>query len=69
MTAQKGSAVGTRPVLDASDVADLLRVSVRTVWRLTRTPGFPKPVKLGERLTRWRAEELAAYLGQLQPSA
>lgn len=64
---QPGSAGGVQSVLDVREVADWLKVSVRTVWRLARGPGFPKPVKLGERVTRWRAEDLAAYLGQLQP--
>jgi predicted DNA-binding transcriptional regulator AlpA len=50
----------------ARDVAAYLNVSVRTVWRLAKEPGFPKPVRYGLRVTRWRADDLAAYVARAE---
>ena len=57
-------------LLTVRDVAALLKLHVRTVWRLSALAEsgqdqFPKPVRLGEKTMRWRATEIAAYLDQL----
>jgi predicted DNA-binding transcriptional regulator AlpA len=43
-------------MLAARQVAALLAVSVRTVWRYTRggAPGFPAAVRVGPKVTRFR---------------
>jgi hypothetical protein len=48
----------------ASDLAELLRVSVRQVhaWRQQGKIG-PAPLKLSERVTRWDAEEIRRWWG------
>ena len=66
---QSGSAGALMSAWDVRDVAGFLKISVRTVWRLAKRPEFPKPVKLGGRLNRWRAEDLMAYLGQVPQPA
>lgn len=40
----------------------LLPVSPSTLWRMVADGRFPKPVKLSERVTAWRAEEVNAWL-------
>lgn len=65
---QAGTTGLVAPTWDVQDVADYLKVSVRTVWRLAKRPDFPKPVRLGGRVNRWRAEDLVAYLGQALPA-
>lgn len=48
-----------------SDIANELRVSVNTIWRLARNHDktkFPKPVKLSERVTAWKGEDVLSWL-------
>ena len=42
-------------------LAEMLGISVRTVHRLTKRPGFPGPLRLG-RCRRWDLTEVLAYL-------
>ena len=50
------------PVLLAADeVAAMLGVSERTLWRLLSAGKVPKPVRFG-RSTRWREAEVKAWI-------
>lgn len=51
----------TPPLLTADDVAALLNVSERTLWRLLSAGKVPKPVRIG-RSTRWRAEDVREWV-------
>lgn len=55
-----GSAPTDR-LLRARDVAAILAVSVRGVWRLTSEGVIPAPIKLGG-ATRWRESDLYRFL-------
>ena len=48
-------------LLKAEEVARMLAISTRTLWRLVSTEGFPQPVKFGGS-TRWRAAEVTAWV-------
>jgi excisionase family DNA binding protein len=61
---QTESKPALQAVMDVTDVADYLKVSKRTVWRLIKRPEFPQPIRFGGRVNRWRAEDFIAYLGQ-----
>jgi len=50
--------------LTVRDVARLLKISARTVWRLTTLGHLPRPVRVGTKLVRWREQELHAYLAR-----
>jgi len=58
-------------LVDVRELAGLLGISVRSCWRLSALAeagwgnGFPKPVRLGPKLARWRARDVAAYLDAL----
>lgn len=54
-------------LLDVRQVADLLGISTRTVWRLAATGDIPAPIRIGERIVRWRAADLEHHLGRLRP--
>jgi predicted DNA-binding transcriptional regulator AlpA len=43
------------------EVAEMLSISVASVWRYARTGKIPDPIKVGYS-TRWLEEELKAYL-------
>lgn len=51
-------------LLRDKEVAEMLNVSTNTVWRWVRdkAEGFPKPVKIGMRATRWKLSEIQRYL-------
>jgi excisionase family DNA binding protein len=48
-------------LLKADEVATLLHVSERTLWRLLSAGKLPKPVRFG-RSTRWKADEVAGWI-------
>ncbi|MFQ2156404.1 helix-turn-helix transcriptional regulator [Aeromonas hydrophila] len=45
-------------------LAKVLGIAVVTVWRWSAKGRFPKPVKLSERVTAWRAEEVRAWMSE-----
>lgn len=51
--------------LTAREVADLLGVHVRSVWRLARTGEIPAPLRVSERVVRWRLTDLDVHLQRL----
>jgi len=50
-------------LLKVGDVAELIGVHQRTVWRLSACGDLPQPVRLGERCVRWRLTDLEKWLG------
>jgi predicted DNA-binding transcriptional regulator AlpA len=40
-------------------------ISAPTLWRGVKSGRYPKPVKIGPRVARWRREELAACIEKL----
>ncbi len=51
-------------LLKTRDVAELLSVSVRTVWRWTRNGQLPKPIYLSSS-PRWRVSDIDKFLHTL----
>lgn len=43
-------------------VLSLIPVSRSTIWKGVREGRFPKPVKLSERVTVWRARDVQEYI-------
>ena len=49
-------------MLTVRQVAAALGCGKSTVWEWVKTvPGFPRPYKLGYRITRWKVSEVEAY--------
>jgi len=44
--------------LSVEEVAGRYGVSKDTIWRWRREGDFPKPVKLGAKITRWRLNDI-----------
>lgn len=65
-TNQQTATTATDPdaLLRTSSFAQLASTSVSWVYRMHREgfPGFPKPIKLSARCTRWRSGEVRAFL-------
>ena len=55
--------------IPVAEVAARLGVSVRTAWRMSATGELPPPVKLSQRVTRWRESEIEEYMDNIQPVA
>jgi prophage regulatory protein len=50
-------------LMTVEDLAKLLHVSVRTVWRLRRNASLPHPVKIGGGV-RWRKSDVKTWIEQ-----
>ena len=48
--------------LRVSALAPRLGISKNTIWRLVRNGKFPKPIKLSEKVTVWKATDVLAWL-------
>lgn len=51
--------------LTVQDMAELLCVSSRTVWRWVASGRIPAPVRIGCRSTRWRVGDVQRYIDEL----
>ena len=40
----------------------IIPFSHATLWRKVKTGDFPRPVKLSDRITAWRAEDVRAWM-------
>ena len=50
------------PFYNVHQLATRLSVSRATVWRWTADGSFPSPIKLGPNTTRWRGEDVEAWM-------
>jgi predicted DNA-binding transcriptional regulator AlpA len=48
--------------LRVSTLAPRLGISKNTIWRLVREGRFPKPIKLSEKVTVWKAADVLAWM-------
>lgn len=54
-------------LLPAKQVAKLLQISPRTLWRLLSMGGIVSPVKIGHNV-RWRKDELMHWISEGCPA-
>jgi prophage regulatory protein len=60
---ERATEVSTLPLLIAvGTVAEMLGVSINTVWTMDATGKIPSPIRLGRRCTRWRRIEIEAWV-------
>ena len=45
-----------------SQLTKMIPVSKASIWRKVKDGSFPKPVKLGERITAWHMDDIEAWL-------
>lgn len=66
------SAAGTLPttgyVRQAQLIPRIIPVSSATWWRWVKSGKAPRPVKLSERVTAWRAEDIRKFLDSMAPA-
>jgi predicted DNA-binding transcriptional regulator AlpA len=58
-------------LITAGELANLLHISVRSLWRLRSAQVIPEPVRLGGTTVRWRYDEVREWIsaGCPQPPA
>ncbi|NCC04447.1 MAG: AlpA family phage regulatory protein [Proteobacteria bacterium] len=49
-------------LMNVTQVAQQLGVGKSTIWRWCKQGTFPRPIKLSERVSRWRPEDVAAVI-------
>ncbi|QQS08988.1 MAG: helix-turn-helix domain-containing protein [Phycisphaerales bacterium] len=49
-------------VINVREVAELLGVNARTIWRMAQRGELPAPIRLGDRVVRWRLCDLREHL-------
>ena len=58
------------PLLNVKQVAELLGIHQRTIWRLAGLAemgegNFPRPLRIGQKTVRWRQKDLETYISNL----
>jgi excisionase family DNA binding protein len=56
------SAENTDRLLSVSQVANLLAISSRTVWRMRDSGQLPQPIRVSRNLLRWRLSDIQTYM-------
>lgn len=57
-----GGCMEPAKLLRVQEVAHLLTISVREVWRRADSGDLPKPLRLGGKVRRWLREEIEAII-------
>lgn len=52
----------TARLLSVTEVATILTISAREVWRRADSGELPRPIRLGARTRRWLLEEIEAVI-------
>ena len=61
--------IGSRAAPEQPRVAGLLPISSATLWRWVKRGAFPAPVKLSDRMTAWRADDVQAWIAKRDSAA
>lgn len=56
-------------LLRPCEVAQLLGIATRTLWRWRSEGRLPEPIKVNRKVVRWRASEIAACIDRLKDGA
>ena len=51
-------------LLNVTEVANLLGISPRHVWRMADAGTFPRPLKVGMKLRRWPRSSVESWLAE-----
>lgn len=52
-------------LLNPGEVAQILGISMRKLWRMVADGHFPESVQVGKRGTRWRHSDITSYINNL----
>jgi len=63
--ASMGSLPETGYVRQSQLIPAIFPFSSATLWRKVKAGTFPKPIKLGPRITAWRVEDIHAFMARV----
>lgn len=55
-------------LLDVRQVAELFQVHRRTVWRMAAAGDIPAPIRISDRVVRWRLRDIERHLEKAKPA-
>lgn len=61
-TYEKGFLPVTGYIRQSQLIPEIIPVSSATFWRMVKAGEFPQPVKLSERCTAWKVEDIRAWI-------
>ena len=69
-SSKQDKTISVHPLMTAAEVAQVLSVGERTVWRMASRSragagAFPRPIRIGRNNVRWRWEDVEKYLQKL----
>ena len=64
-----GNLPATGYIRQAQLIPGIIPVSSATWWRWVKSGKAPRPAKLSERVTAWRAEDIRTFLDSMAPTA
>ena len=56
-------------LLTVKDVAAMLKIHPRTVWRMSATGDIPAPLRLAAKTIRWRLKDIETHVAKLAAQA
>lgn len=56
-------------LITVTAVAEMLACSKSSIWNAVREGHFPKPIKVGPRMSRWRLGEVRAMISRAESEA
>ena len=62
MTSNNGELPKTGYIRQAQLIPSIVPFSSATLWRKVKVGDFPQPVKLSERITAWRVEDIRVWM-------
>jgi predicted DNA-binding transcriptional regulator AlpA len=62
MSSDKAATDEGERLMDAGEVAGLLAVCRRTLWRMVQRDGFPAPIRFNRKLARWKHSEVVRWM-------
>ncbi len=51
-------------LVTATQVAEMMVISKRTLWRLVEKKQFPQPIRYNRMLVRWRRADVEKYIAE-----
>jgi len=51
--------------LSVQQVKEIVSLSVSTIWARVKQGSFPKPHKLGDKITRWKSTDVQQWMDEI----
>ncbi len=52
-------------LINIKDVMQMVGIKQSTIYKYMKTKGFPKPIKLSQKCSRWKKEEVEKWIQKI----